>query len=143
MLNLKEFKIVYVAPMKALAAEVTEKFQSRLKCLGIKVREYTGDMSLTKKEIEETQMLVTTPEKWDVLTRKRTQDVELMAKIKLMILDEIHLLQDERGAVIEALVARTLRLVNMSQPGFENATARPYVTTGTVSYTHLTLPTKA
>ena len=28
----------------------------------------------------------------------------------LMILDEIHLLQDERGAVIEALVARTLRL---------------------------------
>ena len=48
-----------------------------------------------------------------------------MAKIKLMILDEIHLLQDERGAVIEALVARTLRLVNMSQPGFENSTVRP------------------
>ena len=72
-------------------------------------------MSLTKREIEETQMLVTTPEKWDVLTRKRTQDVELMNKIKLLILDEIHLLQDNRGAVIEALVARTLRLVQ----GFE------------------------
>ena len=82
---------------------------------GIKVREYTGDMSLTKREIEATQMLVTTPEKWDVLTRKRTQDVELMNKIKLLILDEIHLLQDNRGAVIEALVARTLRLVQ----GFE------------------------
>ena len=100
-INLKEFKIIYVAPMKALAAEITEKFQSRLKCLGVKVREYTGDMSLTKKEIDETQMLVTTPEKWDVLTRKKTQDVELMSKIKLMILDEIHLLQDSRGAVIE------------------------------------------
>lgn len=114
-LKLRDFKIVYVAPMKALAAEVTEKFQSKLRCLGIKVREYTGDMNLTKKEIEETQMLVTTPEKWDVLTRKRIQDVELMSKIKLMILDEIHLLQDSRGAVLEALVARTLRLVNTSQ----------------------------
>ena len=70
---------------------------------------------MTKKEIEETQMLVTTPEKWDVLTRKRSQDVELMSKIKLLILDEIHLLQDTRGAVIEALVARTLRMVNTSQ----------------------------
>ena len=37
---------------------------------GLTVRELTGDMQLTKKEMEETQMLVTTPEKWDVVTRK-------------------------------------------------------------------------
>ena len=30
--------------------------------LGIKVRELTGDMQLTRSEIDETQMLVTTPE---------------------------------------------------------------------------------
>ena len=29
-------------------------------------------MQLTKREMEETQMLVTTPEKWDVVTRKVT-----------------------------------------------------------------------
>ena len=29
-----------------------------------------GDMQLTKTEIMQTQMLVTTPEKWDVVTRK-------------------------------------------------------------------------
>ena len=34
------------------------------------MRELTGDMQLTKREMEETQMLVTTPEKWDVVTRK-------------------------------------------------------------------------
>ncbi len=34
------------------------------------MKELTGDMQLTKKEMEETQMLVTTPEKWDVVTRK-------------------------------------------------------------------------
>lgn len=37
---------------------------------GLLVRELTGDMQLTKKELAETQMIVTTPEKWDVITRK-------------------------------------------------------------------------
>jgi hypothetical protein len=34
------------------------------------VRELTGDMSLTKQEIEDTQLIVVTPEKWDIITRK-------------------------------------------------------------------------
>ena len=63
------FKIVYVAPMKALAAEMADNFGKRLAPLGIVVRELTGDMSLTKTEIMQTQMLITTPEKWDVVTR--------------------------------------------------------------------------
>ena len=37
---------------------------------GLLVRELTGDMQLSKKELAETQMIVTTPEKWDVITRK-------------------------------------------------------------------------
>lgn len=66
------FQIVYVAPMKALAAEMTANFSKRLSSLGISVREFTGDMSLTKTEMLNTQILVTTPEKWDVATRKGT-----------------------------------------------------------------------
>jgi replicative superfamily II helicase len=34
-------------------------------------------MQLTKTEISNTQIIVTTPEKWDVVTRKSTGDVEL------------------------------------------------------------------
>lgn len=34
------------------------------------MRELTGDMKMTKKEIDETGIIVTTPEKWDVVTRK-------------------------------------------------------------------------
>lgn len=56
-------------------------------------------------------MLVTTPEKWDVVTRKSTGDVELTKLVKLLILDEVHLLDSDRGHVLEALVARTLRQV--------------------------------
>lgn len=37
-----DFKIVYVAPMKALAAEIVEKMGKRLAWLGIQVRELTG-----------------------------------------------------------------------------------------------------
>lgn len=110
-----QFKIVYVAPMKALAAEMTENFGKKLKPLGISVRELTGDMQLTKTEMLATQMLVTTPEKWDVVTRKGAGDVTMISLVKLLIIDEVHLLHGERGPVVEALVARTLRLVESSQ----------------------------
>jgi replicative superfamily II helicase len=36
-----------------------------------------GDMQLTKQEIDETQIIVTTPEKWDVVTRKPTSEGEI------------------------------------------------------------------
>lgn len=110
-----QFKIVYVAPMKALAAEMTENFGKKLKPLGVLVRELTGDMQLTKSEMMATQMLVTTPEKWDVVTRKGAGDASMISLVKLLIIDEVHLLHGERGPVVEALVARTLRLVESSQ----------------------------
>ncbi|OCK96303.1 Sec63-domain-containing protein [Cenococcum geophilum 1.58] len=109
------FKIIYVAPMKALAAEITEKLGKRLAWLGIQVRELTGDMHLTKAEIVQTQIIVTTPEKWDVVTRKGTGDTELVQKVRLLIIDEVHMLHDERGAVLESLVARTERQVESTQ----------------------------
>jgi replicative superfamily II helicase len=85
-----QFKIIYVAPMKALAAEIVGKFGKRLAKIGIKVRELTGDMQMTKAEITETQMIVTTPEKWDVVTRKGQGDTELAQKVRLLIID-VHL----------------------------------------------------
>ena len=115
LVNSEDFKIIYVAPMKALAAEITEKLGRRLAWLGIEVREYTGDMHLAKKEIVQTQIIVTTPEKWDVVTRKSTGDTELVQKVRLLIIDEVHMLHDERGAVIESLVARTERQVESTQ----------------------------
>ncbi|KAI0890458.1 Sec63-domain-containing protein [Annulohypoxylon maeteangense] len=111
----QDFKIVYVAPMKALAAEITGKLGKRLAWLGIQCREYTGDMHLTKSEIVQTQIIVTTPEKWDVVTRKGTGDTELVQKVRLLIIDEVHMLHDERGAVLESLVARTERQVESTQ----------------------------
>lgn len=47
----KDFKVIYIAPLKALAAEIVGKFQKALKYLGIKVAELTGDMNMSKSEI--------------------------------------------------------------------------------------------
>uniref|UniRef100_A0A7S1KV15 RNA helicase n=1 Tax=Percolomonas cosmopolitus TaxID=63605 RepID=A0A7S1KV15_9EUKA len=110
----KDFKIVYVAPMKALASEMTDGFSRRLAPLGLQVREYTGDMQLTKREVEQTQVIVTTPEKWDVITRKAT-DQTLISSTKLLIFDEVHLLNEDRGPVIEVIVARTFRQIELTQ----------------------------
>jgi hypothetical protein len=37
----------------------------------------SGDMQLTKAEVAETQIIVTTPEKWDVVTRKPTGEGDI------------------------------------------------------------------
>lgn len=104
---------MYIAPMKALAQEVVEKFSSKLKPLVV-VKELTGDMQLTKAEAERADILVTTPEKWDIVTRKGG-DGSLGQTCGLLIIDEVHLLADNRGAVIESVVARLHRFVESSQ----------------------------
>ena len=48
------------------------------------------------------------------MTRK-SGDGSLHTAVKLLIIDEVHLLHEDRGPVIEILVARTLRLVETSQ----------------------------
>jgi pre-mRNA-splicing helicase BRR2 len=106
--DLDAFKIVYVAPMKALVQEMVGNFSSRLSVFGVKVGELTGDSQMTKQQISETQIIFTTPEKWDVITRKST-DTSYTNLVRLIIIDEIHLLHDERGPVLESLVARTIR----------------------------------
>ena len=59
-------------------------------------------------------MIVTTPEKWDIITRK-SGDRTYTQLVKLLIIDEIHLLHDERGPVLESIVARTIRQIETTQ----------------------------
>ena len=111
---LDAFKIVYIAPMKALVQEMVGNFGSRLQPYGVRVSELTGDRQLTKEQIAETQIIVTTPEKWDVITRK-SSDTSYTNLVRLIIIDEIHLLHDDRGPVLEAIIARTIRRAEQTQ----------------------------
>lgn len=113
-INHNNYKIVYVAPMKALVAEVVGNLSNRLEQYGIKVRELSGDQSLTRQQIDETQIIVTTPEKWDIITRK-SGDRTYTQLVKLLIIDEIHLLHDNRGPVLESIIARTVRQIETTR----------------------------
>lgn len=112
--NHGNYKIVYVAPMKALVAEVVGNLSNRLKDYQVNVKELSGDQSLSRQEIEETQIIVTTPEKWDIITRK-SGDRTYTQLVKLLIIDEIHLLHDNRGPVLESIVARTVRQIETTK----------------------------
>ena len=111
--DLDSFKIVFIAPLKALVQEQVGNFGKRLEPYGIKVAELTGDRQLTKQQIAETQVIVTTPEKWDVITRKAT-DTSYTNLVRLICIDEIHLLHDDRGPVLESIVSRTIRKVEQT-----------------------------
>ncbi|KAH6788226.1 U5 small nuclear ribonucleoprotein helicase [Perilla frutescens var. hirtella] len=113
-INHSNYKIVYVAPMKALVAEVVGNLSNRLEQYGVKVKELSGDQSLTRQQIDETQIIVTTPEKWDIITRK-SGDRTYTQLVKLLIIDEIHLLHDNRGPVLESIIARTVRQIETTK----------------------------
>ncbi|MCJ1338817.1 DEIH-box ATPase [Bachmanniomyces sp. S44760] len=110
---LDDFKIVYIAPLKALVQEQVGNFGARLASYGIRVSELTGDRQLTKQQIADTQIIVTTPEKWDVITRKST-DMSYTNLVRLIVIDEIHLLHDDRGPVLESIVSRTIRKIEQT-----------------------------
>ena len=112
--DLSAFKIVYIAPMKALVQECVQSFGKKLAPFGMNVRELSGDQNLTFAQILDTHLIVTTPEKWDIVTRK-AGDRTYTQLVRLVIIDEIHLLHDDRGPVLESVVARTIRQIETTQ----------------------------
>lgn len=106
------FKIVFLAPLKALANEIVDKFKNSVRELNIKVSEFSADVNLTREQIDETQIFIAIPEKWDLFTRKNET---IFSSLKLMIIDEVHLLNEDRGRILECLVARTFRKIETNQ----------------------------
>ncbi|CAH1258041.1 SNRNP200 [Branchiostoma lanceolatum] len=113
-INVDTFKIIYIAPMRSLVQEMTGNFSKRLESYGITVSELTGDHQLSREEIQGSQVIVCTPEKWDIITRKAGERTYTQL-VRLLIIDEIHLLHDERGPVLECIVARMIRSIETTQ----------------------------
>jgi activating signal cointegrator complex subunit 3 len=86
-------KIIYVAPLKALAKERIIDWKKRLENgpLGKVVLELTGDVTPDLKALTKADVLITTPEKWDGISRN-WQHRSYVQEVALVIIDEIHLL---------------------------------------------------
>ncbi|CAH1800548.1 unnamed protein product [Owenia fusiformis] len=102
------FKVVYMAPMKALCSERMEDWRMKFGPLGLECKELTGDTELDDYfELQQVNIVMTTPEKWDSMTRKWRDNKSLVQMVKLFMVDEVHLLNDSsRGATMEAVVSR-------------------------------------
>ena len=100
-------KIIYIAPMKALAKERIIDWKRRFQEGELKktVVELTGDFTPDLEALKKASLVITTPEKWDGISRN-WQHREYVRQVALVIIDEIHLLGQERGPVIEVIVSR-------------------------------------
>ncbi|CAL1546557.1 unnamed protein product, partial [Lymnaea stagnalis] len=100
-------KAVYIAPLKALVRERMEDWKVRIEQkLGKKVVELTGDVTPDMRAVANADLIVTTPEKWDGVSRS-WQTRTYVKAVALLVIDEIHLLGDDRGPVLEVIVSRT------------------------------------
>lgn len=100
-------KVVYQAPTKSLCSERYRDWQAKFEIFGIQCAELTGDTeSHNLRNVAKASIIVTTPEKWDSVTRKWKDNTKLMNMIRLFLVDEVHILKDTRGATLEAIVSR-------------------------------------
>uniref|UniRef100_A0A0N5AID2 U5 small nuclear ribonucleoprotein helicase n=1 Tax=Syphacia muris TaxID=451379 RepID=A0A0N5AID2_9BILA len=111
-LNQPSNKCVYIAPLKALVRERVFDWTNKFaQLLGVKTVELTGDHTPDLHSLAEARLVITTPEKWDGITRA-WEARSYVKKVALLIIDEIHLLGVERGAVLEAIITR-IKLMSM------------------------------
>ncbi|XP_063933592.1 probable ATP-dependent DNA helicase HFM1 isoform X2 [Zophobas morio] len=100
--------MVYVSPLKALCSQKLLEWAKKFARLGIRCAAITGDtLDEDLEKVETSNIILTTPEKWDSVTRRWSYYPSLKKTINLLMLDEVHLLNERpRGATLEALVSR-------------------------------------
>ncbi|KAK7411205.1 hypothetical protein VNO78_02637 [Psophocarpus tetragonolobus] len=102
-------KTIYIAPSKALVQEKVRDWNKKFGPWGINCLELTGDNeSYTPRNILEADIILTTPEKFDAVSRYGigSGGLRFFSDIALLLIDEVHLLNDPRGAALEAIVSR-------------------------------------
>uniref|UniRef100_A0A8B9GB95 BRR2 homolog n=1 Tax=Amazona collaria TaxID=241587 RepID=A0A8B9GB95_9PSIT len=103
LLQNSEGRCVYITPMEALVfLDWYEKFQERL---NKKVVLLTGETSTDLKLLGKGNIIISTPEKWDILSRRWKQRKNVQ-NVNLFIVDEVHLIGGENGPVLEVICSR-------------------------------------
>ena len=105
--NTDQYKVVYMAPTKSLCSERCRDWQAKFTSMDLQCAELTGDTDQAQlRNVQNANIIITTPEKWDSMTRKWKDHSKLVQLVKLFLIDEVHILRDTRGATLEAVVSR-------------------------------------
>lgn len=97
-------RAVYIAPKEELAKERftdwTQKFGAP--GLGLNVCLLTGDPLADYAMLREANIVISTPEHWDMLSRRwRQQSRKEVRNVALFLVDELHLIGGANGPVLE------------------------------------------
>ncbi|RLE43209.1 hypothetical protein DRJ48_01565 [Candidatus Woesearchaeota archaeon] len=108
-LILEEYKkMVYIAPLKALANEKYKDFKQHYSHL-VRVALSIGDIDSSDPYLSRYDIIITTPEKLDSLIR---HSAPWLPEVGVVVLDEIHLLNDpQRGPTLEILITLLKQLL--------------------------------
>lgn len=100
--------------MKTLCQERLIDWNKKFANYGINCISVTGDSdNIDLQSLQHYNLIVTTPEKWDSLTRKWRDNRKFVQTIKLFLIDEVHLLNEEtRGPTLEVIVCRMKTIEN-------------------------------
>ncbi|CAL0318665.1 unnamed protein product [Lupinus luteus] len=102
-------KTIYIAPSKALVQEKFRDWNQKFGTWGINCLELTGDNgTYNSRNMHDVDIILTTPEKFDAVSRYGVEGggLSFFSGIALLLIDEVHLLNDPRGASLEAIVSR-------------------------------------
>jgi len=106
------FKCLFLAPTKALCQQRIVEWSAKFSPFGLKVVEVTGDVDLRNsfRLIAQASIIISTPEKWDSITRSWRDHLFLFGAVDLLLVDEIHHLGEERGSTLETVIVRMRRV---------------------------------
>ncbi|GAA94271.1 uncharacterized protein L969DRAFT_55148 [Mixia osmundae IAM 14324] len=100
-------RAIYFAPTKSLCAERLNAWSRKFLPLGFACAEITGDTDVHNLAvIKQARVIVTTPEKWDSITRRWPENQAMLSSIALICIDECHTLNEKRGSTLEVIVMR-------------------------------------
>ncbi|KAF8499942.1 P-loop containing nucleoside triphosphate hydrolase protein, partial [Gautieria morchelliformis] len=108
--NSHDIKCVYMAPTKALCSERYRDWSAKLDPIGIKCCELTGDTvgygRDALRDAKTSTVLITTPEKFDSLSRNWRDHGDILSRTQLFLIDEVHILNETRGSTLEVVASR-------------------------------------
>ena len=100
-------KVIYISPFRSLSNEIEYSLHSSLKNLDLKVSEFYGGFDSNEYEkyyLDKLDVLIVTPEKFDILLRTNPQ---LKEEIGLIIVDEGHIMGTYKSNVDKYSVRST------------------------------------
>ncbi len=105
----KKRKVIYTCPLKALASEHYSNFKKKYeKEFGIKCAISIGDLDSSSKYLENYNVIFTTYEKLDSLIRHKSF---WLYAVGLLVIDELHILDSDRGPTIEVSVIQLRNMI--------------------------------